>query len=42
MTIHDDRLVSGNDTDNNLFPYKTHKAYEKRKKILTNSKITFI
>lgn len=42
MTLHDDRLLSGNDTNNNLFPYKTKKSYLERKKYLSNSKIQYI
>ena len=41
MTVHDDWLVSGNDT-NNLFPYKTRKSYLKRKEIFTRSNIEYV
>lgn len=41
MTVHDDWLVSGND-ENNLFPYKTHKSYLKRKEIFTRSNIEYV
>lgn len=42
MTVHDDRLLSGNDTNNNLFPYKTKKSYLERKKYLSNSEIQYV
>lgn len=42
MTIHDDRLISGNDKENNLFPYKTYTSYKKRKKILKDCQIAYI
>ena len=42
MTVHDDRLISGNDKENNLFPYKTYKSYKQRKEILKNCKMMYI
>ena len=42
MTCHDDWLISWNDKKNNLFPYKTKKQYNKRKKIFSNTYITYV
>ncbi len=41
MTCHDDWIVSWNDK-NSLFPYKTKKQYEKRKRVFLNSNITYV
>ena len=42
MTCHDDWLISWNDKNNNLFPYKTKRQYNIRKKIFNNSYITYV
>ena len=42
MTLHDDRLLSGNDTNNNLFPYKTRDQYLKRKAIFERIPVTYV
>jgi len=42
MTLHDDRIISGNDYKNIFFKYKTKRSYIKRKKILENCNITYI
>ena len=42
MTLHDDRILSWNDNDNNLFPYKTRFQYNKRLKILQPLPITYV
>lgn len=41
MTLHDDWLISGNDNQNNLFPYKKINSYLKRKEIFINSNIFY-
>jgi len=41
LTIHDDRLMSGNDPHNLYFPYKRHAQFEKRKKILDQCDISY-
>lgn len=42
MTLHDDRIISWNDDNNNLFPYKTKSQYNKRLKILQPLPITYV
>jgi glycosyltransferase involved in cell wall biosynthesis len=42
MTIHDDRITSGNDPVNLYYPYKTKGQFEKRKKILEKCDIHYI
>lgn len=42
MTLHDDWIISGNDENNNLFPYKTKKSYLTRKKILEQIPIAYV
>ncbi len=42
MTLHDDRILSWNDKDNNLFPYKTTYQYNQRKKIFENLSVRYI
>ena len=42
MTVHDDRLVSWNDDDKNLFSYKTSFSYQKRKEIFANLSIIYV
>lgn len=41
MTLHDDWLISWNDNENNLFPYKKRNSYLKRKEIFINSNIFY-
>ncbi len=42
MTLHDDWIISGNDENNNLFPYKTKRSYLTRKKILEQIPIAYV
>lgn len=42
MTMHDDRIVSGNDPDNLYHPYKTRNQYLKRKEVFQQCKMTYI
>jgi len=42
MTMHDDRIVSGNDPDNLFHPYKTKNQYLKRREIFKQCQMTFI
>ena len=42
MTLHDDWIVSWNDQNNNLFPYKKNFQYNKRLKILQPLPITYV
>lgn len=41
-TLHDDWFCSGNDDDSSLFPYKTRRSFEKRRKILENTDIHIV
>ncbi len=42
MTLHDDWIISGNDSENLFHPYKTHAQYLKRKAIFEKCNITYI
>lgn len=42
MTLHDDWIVSWNDQNNNLFPYKKNFQYNKRLEVLQPLPITYV
>jgi len=42
MTLHDDWIVSGNDSKNLFHPYKTQSQYLKRKEIFQNCNIEYV